>query len=333
MQAAATRPVWNDAVAVAETHAGWQVRHAPSSLEVDVAIVGGGLSGLWTAYYLSSLLPSARIAVVEARRVGFGASGRNGGWCSGFFPLTPSELGEQFGAQAGLAAYHESFRTLDEIERVLTAERIDCAWHRGGTIQSASTVLQAERLQALVAAQHAAGLTTTDLQWLPAARVGEHLCLAETHGAVYSPHCATVNPFALVLGLARVLRDRGVRIFEESTVRSMTDGVVSHEHGSLRANLVVLVTEGVVRLGLRKNGWFQADEELVRNDDVPAAVHQHGAHHGSSWREHVAMQAAIRNGASAEVSLHDGLMSVAIGEAAHRSIAEGRPIAMSEVLG
>jgi len=94
-----------------------------------------------------------------------------------------------------------------------------------------------------------------------------------------------------------------------------------------------LVTEGVVRLGLRKNGWFQADEELVRNDDVPAAVHQHGAHHGSSWREHVAMQASIRNGASAEVTLHDGLMSVAIGEAAHRSIAEGRPIAMSEVLG
>ncbi|MFM7899766.1 MAG: Gfo/Idh/MocA family oxidoreductase, partial [Actinomycetota bacterium] len=94
-----------------------------------------------------------------------------------------------------------------------------------------------------------------------------------------------------------------------------------------------LVTEGVVRLGLRKNGWFQADEELVRNDDVPTAVHAHGAHHGSSWREHVAMQAAIRNGASAEVTLHDGLMSVAIGEAAHRSIAEGRPVAMSEVLG
>ncbi|MBM3815846.1 MAG: FAD-dependent oxidoreductase [Actinobacteria bacterium] len=244
MLAAATRPVWHDAVAVAETHAGWQVQHAPSSIDVDVAIIGGGLSGLWTAYYLSSLLPAASIAVVEARRVGFGASGRNGGWCSGFFPLTPSELAEQFGAQAGLAAYHESFRTLDEIERVLTAERIDCAWHRGGTIQSASTALQAERLQALVAAQHAAGLTATDLQWLPAARVGEHLRLAETHGAVYSPHCATVNPFALVLGLTRVLRDRGVRIFEESAVHSMIDGVVSHAHGSLRANLVVHATEG-----------------------------------------------------------------------------------------
>jgi len=94
-----------------------------------------------------------------------------------------------------------------------------------------------------------------------------------------------------------------------------------------------LVTQGVVRLGLRKNGWFQADEERVHASDVPAEVHEHGAHHGSSWREHEAMQAAIRNGTGAQVTLHDGLMSVAMAEAAHRSIAEGRPVVMSEMLG
>jgi len=243
-RAAATRPVWHDAATVADTVARWQVQRAPAATKVDVAIVGGGLSGLWTAYYLSSLHPAAHIAVVEARRVGFGASGRNGGWCNGFFPLTASELGEQFGAQAGLAAYHEGFRALDEIERVLHAEHIDCAWHRGGTIQSASTALQAERLQAHVAAQHQAGLTAADLRWLPAARVDEYLRLAETYGAIYSPHCATVNPFALVLGLARVLRDRGVQIYEDSPAGSIADGVVSHAHGSLQANFVVHATEG-----------------------------------------------------------------------------------------
>jgi len=94
-----------------------------------------------------------------------------------------------------------------------------------------------------------------------------------------------------------------------------------------------LVTEGIVRVGLRKDGWFQARDEVTHADDVPTAVRQHGSHHGSSWREHVAMQRAIREGRSAEVSLHDGLMSVAMGEAAHRSIELGRPIAMSEVLG
>lgn len=93
-----------------------------------------------------------------------------------------------------------------------------------------------------------------------------------------------------------------------------------------------LVTEGIVRLGLRKNGWFQSDEEVVRGSDVPESVRKQGSHHGSSWREHVAMQRAIRTGAPAEVTLHDGLMSVAMGEAAHRSIAAGRPVMMSEVL-
>ena len=93
-----------------------------------------------------------------------------------------------------------------------------------------------------------------------------------------------------------------------------------------------LVTEGIVRLGLRRDGWFQSHDEAVAATDVPAEVHKHGSHHGSSWREHVAMQRAIREHTPAEVTLHDGLMSVAMGEAAHRSIDLGRAVAMSEVL-
>jgi predicted dehydrogenase len=92
------------------------------------------------------------------------------------------------------------------------------------------------------------------------------------------------------------------------------------------------VTQGIVRLGLRADGWFQTNEQTVNNADLPAAILHQGAHHGSSWREHVAMQRAIRNNTAAEVTLHDGLMSVAMGEAAHRSIAARRPIAMSEIL-
>lgn len=93
-----------------------------------------------------------------------------------------------------------------------------------------------------------------------------------------------------------------------------------------------LVTEGVVRLGLRSKGWFQCEEEIVSVDDVPTSVLAHGAHHGSSWRQHRAMQAAIRNGSRAAVTTFDGLMSVAMGEAAHRSISLGRPVSMGEIL-
>lgn len=94
-----------------------------------------------------------------------------------------------------------------------------------------------------------------------------------------------------------------------------------------------LVTQGLVRFGRRADGWFQTKEEQVVVDDVPAEAQRHGSHHGSSWREHVAMQRAIRNATTAEVDLHDGLWSVAMGEAAHRSINEGRAIWMDEVLG
>jgi len=163
MMSAVRAPVWHEAGDI-----DWPVERAPASTYVDVAIIGGGLSGLWSAYYLSQALPSLSIAVLESKRVGFGASGRNGGWCSGFFPLMPSELAEKFGADQALSAYRESFATLDEIERVLHKETINCAWHRGGTVQSASTALQAELLQQQLAAQYNAGLGTDDVEWLPA---------------------------------------------------------------------------------------------------------------------------------------------------------------------
>ena len=82
-----------------------------SSADVDVAILGAGYSGLWTAYYLLLHEPQLRVAVVEKEIAGFGASGRNGGWCSSKFPLTPGMLEKRFGAGAArdlLLAMRES---------------------------------------------------------------------------------------------------------------------------------------------------------------------------------------------------------------------------------
>lgn len=116
-------------------------------------------------------------------------------------------------------------------------------------------------------------------------------------------------------------------MFAEATKNEQELSVVG-DLGKVEA----LVTEGVVRTGLRANGWFQCEEERIGHGDVPASVLQHGAHHGSSWRQHMAMQSAIRKGAPATVTTHDGLMSVAMGEAAHRSIMLGRPVLMNEIL-
>ena len=72
--------------------------------------------------------------IFESNQIGFGASGRNGGWCSGFLPVTLSELEKTHGRIAAIEMYKESFRTLDEIENVITDLQIDCDYHRGGTI-------------------------------------------------------------------------------------------------------------------------------------------------------------------------------------------------------
>lgn len=239
MRDARLAPLWQDGV-----HHDSPVEQAPDGSYVDIAIIGGGLSGLWTAYYLSQFQPQLSIAIFESRRVGFGASGRNGGWCSGFLPILPTELATKFGDEAALAAYRESFATLDEIERVIRKEGIDCDWHRGGTLQSASTALQAERLERQVTEQHLLGLGTNDMRWLAAPHVSEHVRLPETHGAIYSPHCATVNPYSLVLGLARVVRSRGVKVWEKTVVSSFNDGTVVHCGGTTRTSLVVQATEG-----------------------------------------------------------------------------------------
>ena len=180
---AVQRPVWHEADA-----RDWPVTTAPANGEVDVAIVGGGFSGLWTAYYFSLARPDWSIAVLESQRVGFGASGRNGGWCSGMFALSPSELAETFGRDAALHAYAASFATLNEIEAVLLREDIDCGWHRGGSITSATIPLQRKRLQGDLATQHAVGVSEADLRWLSADETRAEVNLADTYGAVYTPH-------------------------------------------------------------------------------------------------------------------------------------------------
>ena len=102
--------------------------------QFDVAIVGGGFTGLWTAYYLLAADPSLRICVVERDICGFGASGRNGGWASSFFAGSRERAAKLHGRRAAIALQRAMFNAVDEITRVATAEGIDCHYHKGGAL-------------------------------------------------------------------------------------------------------------------------------------------------------------------------------------------------------
>lgn len=211
-------------------------------LEVDVAIVGGGFTGLWTAYYLARSDPGLRIAVLERRVAGFGASGRNGGWASAELTVPPTTLAARFGADGARAMGAALRDAVLEIERVCEAEGIDAHLSRGGSLKVATSPLEADRLRAELDAL--IGLDEGGRRWLDADEAGERIAVRDLHGAVFTPHCAALQPARLARGLARVVEGLGVRIFEGTTARGLVPGLVRTDHGDVRAEVVVRALEG-----------------------------------------------------------------------------------------
>ncbi|MFI7587718.1 NAD(P)/FAD-dependent oxidoreductase [Spongisporangium articulatum] len=217
-------------------------RPLDGDFDADVCIVGGGLTGLWTAYYLARARPDLRIVVLEARIAGFGASGRNGGWCSALFPVTTGALVRRYGAEAALAMRAAMNDTVREVGDVAAAEEIACDYRRGGTLYLARTTVQRDRARAGVEDDEALG-SPDGLTWLSATEAAEQVGVAGVLGAAYTPHCARLQPARLVRGLARVVEGRGVSLFEESPALRLEPGRAVTSTGTVHAKVVVRATE------------------------------------------------------------------------------------------
>lgn len=208
---------------------------------VDVAIVGGGFTGLWTAYYLLEANPSLTVLILEAEHVGFGASGRNGGWVSALYPVGPRVLARDHGELATRDQYAALRESVDEIGRVTEAERIDCGFHKGGTLVVSTNRAQATRGRAEVQESEYWGTGTT---WLEASAAAERLAVKGLCGATFNPNCARVHPFRLALGLARAVEDKGARIHEGTRVADVGDRTLRTDEGIVvRARHVIRATE------------------------------------------------------------------------------------------
>jgi glycine/D-amino acid oxidase-like deaminating enzyme len=213
-------------------------------LAVDVAIAGAGLTGLWTAYYLATAQPGLRVAVCEAEIAGFGASGRNGGWCSALFPASLGKLTRMAGREAAVAMYRAMQATVDEVGRVAAAENIDCHWAKGGTVQLARSAVQLERAKAEVAEMRDYGFGEEDLTLLTESEARGRVGATGVLGGTYTPHCAAIHPARLVRGLAQVVRERGVKLFERTPVTEIAPGKLVTTRGTVTADYVIRATEG-----------------------------------------------------------------------------------------
>jgi len=238
--------------------------------KVDVAIVGAGFTGLWTAYYLQALDPDVSIALVESEIAGFGASGRNGGWCSALFPVSAATLATEVGDDAATAQYAAMRATVEEVGRVAAAEGIDADVAPGGTVVLARSQPQLARARHEVAESDRFGLGSALLD-ADAAR-GR---LAATHvlGGTYTPHCAAVQPAKLVRGLARTVEQRGATIYEGTPAVAIEPRAVRTASGTLGARHVVRATEGyTARLRGQRRAYAPVYSLIVATEPLPDAV-------------------------------------------------------------
>jgi len=193
------------------------------SSKVDVAILGGGYTGLWTAYYLLRANPGLRVAVVEKEIVGFGASGRNGGWCSSKFPVTPKMLEHRYGRDRARALMLAMNDSVDEVARFCHDEQVDAHFHKGGILTFARGAHQLPFIRDAYAGYDRLGLGG-QYRLLGAEEAGEHVKVTNVEGALFASENASLHPGRLVRGLARAVERRGGIIYEQTEATNFIGG-------------------------------------------------------------------------------------------------------------
>ena len=245
----------------------------PSDTEVDVAIVGGGYTGLWTAYYLKKTKPSLRIAILERRFAGFGASGRNGGWLSGGFGWSREKYLKTSTRQAVVDMQAAMAGTVDEVLRVAKEEAIDADIVRTDNLSVAINSAQLSRIAEEAETIRAWDKRPERVRVLTAAETRDRINVAGVLGGYVVQGQARVQPAKLVRGLAATVEQLGVAIYEQTTVTQIEPGKVSTDRGLVRAETVIRATEGFTAgLPGEKRTWLALNSAQIVTEPLPDSM-------------------------------------------------------------
>ncbi|MFI9836149.1 NAD(P)/FAD-dependent oxidoreductase [Nonomuraea sp. NPDC051941] len=254
----------------------------PGSRSYDVAIVGGGYTGLWTAYYLKKAEPGLRIAILEKEFAGFGASGRNGGWLSAEFAGSRKRYAKARGRQPMIDLQHAMFHAVDEVIEVTREEAIDADIHKGGLVHVATNPAQRRRLRAELDDLRTWGYGEDDLRLMDRDEQRERVQVAGTLEATYSPHCARIQPAKLAVGLAEAVARLGVDIFEDTTVtkiiprRDGSQAAAVTTRGAVTADYVIRATEGfTASLAGQHRQWLPMNSSMIVTEPLSPEVWKH----------------------------------------------------------
>jgi len=249
--------------------------------QFDVAIVGAGYTGLWTAYYLKQREPSCRIAVVEAEVAGFGASGRNGGWCAYHFSGLEGLMADPNKRESALALQRAMFDAVDEVGRASASAGIDCDYAKGGALIAGRSRPDLERLREEHDEMIEYGFSEEDFRWLDDSAFAERARIDGALGGLYTPHCAALQPAKLACGLASFLEASGVSVFEQSPVRTIAKGLLTTDRGRIRADNVLRCTEEYTcRLPRLKRAIMPLHSMMIATEPLPDSIWKEIGLHG-----------------------------------------------------
>ncbi|MEU5374054.1 FAD-binding oxidoreductase [Streptomyces sp. NPDC005968] len=232
----------------------------------DVVIVGGGYTGLWTAYYLKKAAPFLRITVLEQKFCGYGASGRNGGWLYNGV-AGRDRYAKLHGREAAVRLQKAMNNTVAEVVRVTREEGIEADVHVGGVLEVAYTPAQLARLKAFH--EHELSFGEQDRELYGAAETAERIRVADAVGSTWTPHGARLHPVKLVKGLAAAVEALGVTIHERTPVTEIRPKRAVTPYGTVRAPYVLRCTEGfTASLKGQRRTWLPMNSSMIATEPL-----------------------------------------------------------------
>ena len=239
-------------------------RPLSGDLDVDVAIVGGGFTGLSTAYHLKREDPALRIALLESEVIGFGASGRNGGFNMTLFGLTLGITALRFGRRNAREAHLYMEKAVDLLRDLVAELALDCDYEHPGFLRVATSEKYKARIQEEIELAHRLGLS--GIEWLERDQLEREVRSPLYLGAWWEPRCGILNPAKLAWSWRDVITAMGVAVYEQSPVagisRQKGNVVLDTAQGRVRAEKVVLAT----------NAWSHFFPAL-RTKQIPVWTH------------------------------------------------------------
>ncbi|MDQ0333021.1 glycine/D-amino acid oxidase-like deaminating enzyme [Mesorhizobium sp. YL-MeA3-2017] len=245
----------------------------PGDTTADVCIVGAGYTGLWTAYYLRKADPSIKIIIVEKEFAGFGASGRNGGWCSGGFSWSKEKYLKSANRAAVIAMERAMAAAVDEVCTVAELEGIDADIVRTEHLMVATSPAQLGRLTARYRDALDWEAPQEKVALLAASQAAERIAVRNVHGAMLTRGVARLQPAKLVRGLAATVERLGVSIFEKTEVTNIKKGQVTTRRGTVRSPVIIRATEGFTAgLPGHKRLWLPLNSAQIVTEPLPETL-------------------------------------------------------------